>query len=247
MTRVRIFTTLVAILTFVLLATGCPRGGGGSSGAEIINSLKTLTGQADQAVGRIPHSADSSELSALRGRLDENLARVPDNLSSEEMAAREAAEAARDTLEIAISQGQRQEGIPQTAAILADGSRPSAVSPNDTAWVELRESLRRNGEDCIKQFACEQSWNALAPEKKQELKPPTTFWFVDVPEENLQRYIDIVHRDWKLTAVGRYVSWGQYSKDLSEKVTEFAAQSQLAAPAQAYIYYARYCLTPPIP
>ncbi|WP_344358229.1 hypothetical protein [Streptomyces gobitricini] len=190
---------------------------------------------------------DSSELSALKARLDENLARVPDNLSSEEMAAREAAEAALDTLEIAISQGQRQAEIPQTAAILADSSRPFAVPPDDTAWVELSESLKKNGADCIKQFACEQAWNALAPEKKQELKPPTSFWFADASAQNVQRYIDIVYENWKLTALGQYISWAQYSKDLFDKATEFASQSQLTAPAHAYVYYARYCLTPPIP
>ncbi|MER6157783.1 hypothetical protein ABT147_19890 [Streptomyces sp. NPDC001868] len=244
MTRSRIFVALLAILLSILIGSGCSRGGGSSE--SVLNNLKSLARQADQLRTTIPESANSSELSAFREEMSElstELAAVPDNLSSAELAAREAALAAQLRLATAI----RQAEIPQTAATLTDNSRPSNVARVDAEWVTLRDSLKKTGEDYIKQFACEQAWTALTPEKKLEQNPPTTNWFTDATEQTIQGYIDTRYRDWKSTAIGQYVAWAQYSNGLFEKMKEFASQGQLAAPAQAYVYYVRYCQTPPIP
>jgi hypothetical protein len=257
MTRSRTLTAVLAMLAFILVGAGCG-GGGGSGGKGLINTFKSLTGQSDQLIATVPHAATSSELAALKAKLNQistKLTAAPDNLSSEEIAARDTALAARLRLETAIrqaevqaeAQAQRNAEIPQTAAMLADSSRPPLVAPDNVDWITLRNDLKKRGEDYIKEFACEQAWVALTPEKKQEQTPPPNNWFGDASAQTVQGYIDTAYKDWKSTAVGQYVSWAQYGNGLFEKMEEFASQSRLAAPAQAYYYYARYCLTPPIP
>ncbi|MFD8988985.1 hypothetical protein ACFVZ4_13125 [Streptomyces goshikiensis] len=213
----------------------------------VIKFLRSIIGQADHGVSSLPHSVTDSELPALRGRVDgmaHELATVPRTLPAEELAALREAIAAHLRYQVAVEHLE----IPQSAGLLVFTVRSPRMPPEyASAWVQLRNRLKTHAEDYIKQYACEKAWESLTPDKKQELKPPPTKYFTDASEETVKTYVNTVFKFWESTLVGQYVAWDNYGTELFEKMEQFVSQGHLVAPPQAYFYYARYCLTPPIP
>ncbi|MFD7026661.1 hypothetical protein ACFWAR_01330 [Streptomyces sp. NPDC059917] len=214
-----------------------------------ISLFRTIGGKAESEITHLPHSANSDDLSRLTSRLNglsDQLASAPRDqaLPSEELAALIAARAAQDRLRAAVD----YLSIPSSTDALVDSLRSPYMPSTYTAdWLSLKNDLKKNAEGYIKQFACEKSWDALTPEKKQELQPLPAEYFTNASEETVKKYVDAVFKTWKSTLVGQYVAWNNYGTDLFKKMEQFFSQGHLAAPPQAYFYYARYCLTPPIP
>ncbi|MEU2829170.1 hypothetical protein ABZ667_10960 [Streptomyces lavendulae] len=130
--------------------------------------------------------------------------------------------------------------IPLSATSLVESVRPPNYPPENTFWILLKNDLTKKSEDYLKEFACAQSWDALTPEKKQENSPPPSW-----SEETVKASINAVAEEWRATLVGQYFAWNNFTTGVFEKMEQLASQGHLTAPAQAYVYYARYCLTPP--
>lgn len=214
-----------------------------------ISFFKSIGGEAESGIKYLPHSANSSDLFKFRSNLSgisNRLERAPQNqaLTIEALAALISARAAHLRYQVAVEYLE----IPQSAGLLVFTVRSPRMPPEyAAAWVQLRNRLKTHAEDYIKQYACEKAWDFLTPDKKQELKPPPTKYFTDASEETVKTYVNTVFKFWESTLVGQYVAWDNYGTELFEKMEQFVSQGHLVAPPQAYFYYARYCLTPPIP
>ncbi|MFJ8565844.1 hypothetical protein [Streptomyces sp. NPDC093514] len=209
-------------------------------GGSWIKVLRWIAGEADHGAASLPHSVDSGTLSRLRSDVDglsHQLATVPRTLSADELAALNRALAAHYGYRAAVS----HLSIPLTATSLVDNVRPPNYHPQNTGWVLLKNDLKKKAEDYLKEFACAQSWNALTPERKQEVNSPPPSW----SEETVKASINAVAEKWRATLVGQYFAWNNFTTGVFEKMEQLASQGHLTAPAQAYVYYARYCLTPP--
>ncbi|MFD7261321.1 hypothetical protein [Streptomyces sp. NPDC059874] len=104
----------------------------------------------------------------------------------------------------------------------------------------LKNDLKKKADGYIKEYACEQTWNALTPDKKQQLAAPTTN-----AEEEVKEYVAAVAEKFKSTLVGQYIIWYNFTNGIADKAQQLLSQGHLTAPPQAYAYYVHYCLTPP--
>ncbi|MFD9360089.1 hypothetical protein [Streptomyces sp. NPDC060031] len=209
-----------------------------------LNLFKSITGQADNGIASLSHAVESGEVAAVRqglSRISNQLNDAPQSniLTVAEQAALQRAITAHYTYQAAVSYSLE---IPQSATRLTESVRPREVPPWDTYWVLLKKDLKKNAKGYLKQYACERAWNALTPQKKQQLPAPTTN-----AEKSVKAYVEAAAKYWESTVVGQYLAWNSYANGVFEKMEQLVSQGHLTAPPQAYVYYARYCMAPPIP